>query len=182
MRAIAALTVLLVLGCAGCGLQNGATTGHQPPVRHPTRHRTTTPLPSHSPKAPVNLPVSCVHLSSSPGQRTVSLTNVDNHGSFCVLRGTGVFVFLRASTAVLWAPIRSNSAALERRPSGVLSLTRGETGGFFEATEVGTATLTSFEPRCPSGPHPGARSGGRCPAPLRFAVTVHVLGFGRLPG
>jgi hypothetical protein len=54
-------------------------------------------------------------------------------------------------------------------------LIRGETGAFFEAVRVGTAKVTSFEPRCPGGPHPGVHSRGRCPAPLRFAVTVHVL-------
>lgn len=181
MRAIAALTVLVMLGCAGCGLQNGAPTGHQPPARHPTRHRTTTPSPSHSPEAPVNLPVSCVHLGSLPGRRTVSLTNADNHESFCVLRGAGIFVLLRESSPEPWAPIQSNSRAVERRPSGLREPAAGGTGAFFEAVEVGTATLTSFEPRCPGGPHPGGHSGGRCPPPLRFAVTVHVLGFSRTP-
>jgi hypothetical protein len=94
-----------------------------------------------------------------------------------VQRGTGIFVFLRESTPILWTVIQSNSPAVERRPSGVMSLIRGETGAFFEAAQAGPANLTSFEPRCPTGPRPGAHSArGRCPAPLRFAVTVHVLG------
>ena len=84
-------------------------------------------------------------------------------------------MFLHEATLVLWTPIQSSSAAVERRPSGVMSLIRGETGAFFDAAEVGTATLTSSEPRCPMGPHPGVHPGGRCPAPLRFSVTVHVL-------
>jgi hypothetical protein len=163
MRGIAALTVLLVLGCVGCGLQTGGTTGgHEP---SPTR--------STTPTAPVKRPLSCVLLRTKPGETTVSLTNLDNHGSFCVRHGTGIFVFLRQSTPVLWAPIQSSSAVLERRPSGVLALTRGETGGFFEAAKVGQATLRSYEPRCPNGPHPSRAS--RCPAPLRFAVTIDVL-------
>lgn len=164
MRAIVTLSVLLALGCVGCGLQPGTAGGHK---ASPTTSTTTT--------VPVKLPVRCVHLKSSPGQRTVSLTNADNHGSFCVPRGTGVFVFLHESTPVLWAPIQSSSAVLERRPSGVMSLVRGETGAFFEAAKVGMAKLTSFEPRCQNGPHPGVHSRGRCPAPLRFSVTVHVL-------
>lgn len=163
MRAITAVVAGLLL--VGCGLQTGTAGGHKAP-----------PSPSGSSSS---VPVSCVHLKTTPGRvisglRTVSLTNADNHGSFCVLRGTGIFVFLHASTSVLWTPIQSSSAALSRRPSGVMSLVRGETGAFFEAAQVGTATLTSFEPRC-TGPHPG-KAGGRCPAPLRYAVIVHVLG------
>ena len=165
MRAIVALTVLLALGCAGCGLRAGTVGGHK--ASPPTSPTTT---------APVKRQMRCVHLKGSPGQRTVSLTHANNHGSFCVRRGTGVFVFLHESTPVLWAPIQSSSAVLERRPSGVMSLIRGETGAFFEAVKVGTARLTSFEPRCQNGPHPSsAHSRGHCPAPLRFSVMVHVL-------
>ncbi|HYK30553.1 MAG TPA: hypothetical protein VEV63_01285 [Streptosporangiaceae bacterium] len=164
MRAIVTLTVLLALGCAGCGLQARTAGGHKAPPRTST-----------STAAPVKLPVRCVRLRNSPGQRTVSLTHANNHGSFCVTRGTGIFVFLHESTPVLWAPIRSSSAVLERRPSGVMALVRGETGAFFEAVKVGTAKLTSFEPRCPNGPHPGVHTRARCAAPLRFSVTVHVL-------
>lgn len=163
MRAIAAVAAGLLL--VGCGLQTVTVGGHEAP---PTMSSTT-------PTVPVKRQVRCVHLKASPGQRTVSLTNADNHGSFCVLRGTGIFVFLHEATLMLWTPIQSSSAAVERRPSGLLSLMRGETGAFFEAAEVGAATLTSFEPRCPGGPHPVLRSRNRCPAPLRFAVTVHVL-------
>ena len=160
MRAIAVVAAGLLL--VGCGVQAGTAGGHK---ASPGRS---------SPGGAA--PVSCVRLKASPGQRTVSLTNADNHRSFCVLRGTGIFVFLHGSGPVPWALIQSSSAALERRPSGVMSLVRGETGAFFEAAEVGVAQVTSFEPRCSGGPHPGVHSGGRCPAPLRFAVTVHVLG------
>ena len=163
MRTLVTLAVLLALGCAGCGVRTATSGGHKGP-------RTT---------VPVQRQIRCVHLKASPGRRTVSLTNADNHGSFCVPRGTGLFVFLQEASPVLWAPIQSSSAALERRPSGVLSLRFGETGAFFEAAKVGAAELTSSEPRCPGGPHPGVHpsghSGGRCPAPQRFAVTVHVL-------
>lgn len=162
MRAIAAVVAGLLL--VGCGLQTVTASGHKP-----------SPSASATGASPAKRQVRCVHLKPTPGQRTISLTNADNHGSFCVRRGTGVFVFLHESTLVLWAPIQSSSAAVERRPSGVMSLIRGETGAFFEAAEVGTANLTSSEPRCPVGPHPSVHSRGRCPAPLRFAVTVHVL-------
>lgn len=162
MRAIFAVAFLLMV--VGCGLQ--ATGGHKAPP-------TTT---SATPGGPVKRQVRCVHLKASPGQRTVSLTKADNHGSFCVVRGTGMFVFLHESTPVLWTPIQTSSAVLVHRPSGVMSLVRGETGAFFEAVAVGTARLTSFESRCAGGPHGGVHSRGRCPAPLRFVVTVHVLG------
>ena len=173
MRTLVALGVLLVLGCAGCGLQATSTTGGQ----HASPSTSVTPSRSASPKVPVKPRIRCVHLRTTPGQRTVSLSNIDNHGSFCVPRGTGIFVFLHKSTPVLWAPIQSSSTAVERHPSGVLSLARNVTGAFFEAAEVGTANLTSFEPRCLLAPRAGkgGHTTGRCPAPLRFVVTVHVL-------
>ncbi len=171
MRTLVAIAALLML--VGCGLQNGGTTGapKAPPTTSPA---TPTSTPTTTPTVPVEPPVNCVRLKASPALRTVSLTYADNHGSFCVLRGTGLFVFLHAQSPLLWTVIQSSSLALQRRPSGVMSLPRGETGAFFEASQVGTAKLTSFEPRCKSGPRAGA--GGRCPAPLRFEVTVHVLG------
>lgn len=169
MRAIAAIAVLLVIGCAGCGLPKGGTAGggQAPPSTSAT-----------APAMPVGRHVRCVHLMATPGRKTVSLTSADNHGSFCVPRGAGIFVFLHKSTPVAWAPIQSSSAALQRRPSGVMSLARGVTGAFFEATRVGTASLRSFEPRCLIRPRAGkaaVHSSGRCPAPLRFEVTVYVL-------
>jgi hypothetical protein len=179
MRTLVAIAALLML--VGCGLQTAGTTGaHKAPSTTSPATRTTRPTtrprptPTATPTVPVAPPVRCVRLKASPALRTVSLTYADNHGSFCVLRGTGLFVFLRAQSPVLWTDIQSSSLVLERRPSGVMSLPQGETGAFFQAAQVGTARLTSFEPRCKSGPRAGA--GGRCPAPLRFEVTVHVLG------
>lgn len=168
MRAIAATAAGLLL--VGCGLQTGTTGASK-----------ASSSPSGTQSAPLKPNVRCVHLKAGPGrvpgQRTVSLTSADNHGSFCVPRGTGVFVFLHESTHLPWTPIRSSSAVLEPRPNGALSLARGVTGAFFLAAQAGTAKLTSSEPRCFGGPHPGHRGqlGVRCPAPLEFAVTVHVL-------
>jgi len=125
----------------------------------------------NDPLVPVIRPVHCVHLRPVPGQQTVSLSMADNHQTFCVRRGTGLFVFLHSPNSHLWSPILSNSAALSRRPSGVMSLIRGETGAYYVAAGLGRATLTSSDPRCPNGPHPGVR----CPAPLRYSVTVYVL-------
>lgn len=151
MRVIFAVAVLVLVGCG---------------VQSSTVHTL--------PKARSKPQVSCVHPATTPGQKNVTLTQADNHKSFCVTRGTGIFVFLHGQTAELWTAIQVSSAAVERRPSGVMSLVRGETGGFFEAVGPGAATLTSFEPRCPSGPHPGLRLPRHCPAPLRFSITVHV--------
>jgi len=163
MRAIFAVAVLFLVGC-----------GVQAPSAHttPARHR---PATSAKPTVPAGRQVSCVHLRATPSLRTVTLSYADNKKSFCVTRGTGIFVFLRGQTPQLWTVIQASSAALERRPSGVMSLMRGETGAFFEAVGPGAATLTSFESRCPSGPRPGERQPRRCPAPLRFSVTVHVV-------
>lgn len=150
MRAIFVVAVLLLVGC---GVQTPSA--HTGPAR---------------PARPARPQVSCVHLRTTPSLRNVTLTYADNKRSFCVARGTGIFVFLHGLTPQLWGVIQASSSAVERRPSGVMSLMRGETGAFFEAVGSGAATLTSFEPRCP----PGERQPRRCPAPLRFSVIVHV--------
>jgi hypothetical protein len=161
MRAIAGLAgAALLAAIVGCG--SLAVTHHQ---RVGDR--------DHDPVIPIIVPVHCLHLRPVPGQRTVSLSLADNHKAICVRRGTGVFVFLHSPNSHLWSPILSSSAVLSRRPSGVMSLMRGETGAFYAAAHVGRATLTSSVSRCPNGPHPSARA--RCPAPIMFWVTVSVL-------
>ncbi len=158
MRISVALAAgLIASALVGCGTQVGTVTGPKPGG---TGH-----------KVPVT-PSACVHLRPTPGDRSVSLTNADNHKSFCVARGTGVFVFLHSATSHLWTPIQSSSSALSRRPSGVMSLARGVTGAYYVAAGLGRATLTSAVSRCPKGPHPSA--GGRCPAPILYSVTVYV--------
>jgi hypothetical protein len=158
MRAIAGLAVALVAAAVvGCG--NVAVASH--------KH-----VADNDPalKIPISRHVQCVHLRSTPSQRTVSLTDADNHKMFCVRRGTGIFVFLHSPTSRLWSPIQSSSSVLSRRPSGVLSLVRGETGAYYVAAGLGRATLTSAVVRCTNGPH----GGSRCPMPLEFSVTVYV--------
>lgn len=158
MRAIAALAAALVAAAVvGCG--NVAVS----PAKHVADND---PVP----KIPLNRPVPCAHLRPVPSQRTVSLTDADNHKTYCVPRGTGIFVFLHSPTLRLWSPIQSSSSVLSRRPSGVMSLVAGETGAYFVATGLGHTTLTSGVSRCPSGPH----GGSRCPVPLEFSVTVYV--------
>jgi hypothetical protein len=83
----------------------------------------------------------------APG-RTFTISLADNGKSFCVTAGTGAFVFLHGTAAHLWTVIHPSSAALQRRPSGVMALTVGTTGGYFVATQPGVATLTSTRMPC----------------------------------
>ena len=165
MRAIAGVaTALIAAAVVGCGTV--ATTPHKR-----VGDGDNDPLPRI-----LNWPAHCAQLRSTPGQRTVSLTDADNHKTFCVRRGAGIFVFLHSPTMRLWSPIQSNSSALSRRPSGVMSLMRGETGAYYVAAGLGHATLTSGLSRCPNGPHGGrvAHTEARCPPPLEFSVTIYV--------
>jgi hypothetical protein len=168
MRAIAGLAAALVAAAVvGCGNRAVSPAQHVADTVSPAQHVTDNdPLP----KIPHNLPVRCVHLRPVLSQRTVSLTDADNHKTFCVRRGTGIFVFLHSPTSRPWSPIQSSSSVLSRRPSGVMSLVRGETGAYYVAAGLGHATLTSGVSRCPNGPH----AGSRCLVPLEFSVTVYV--------
>jgi hypothetical protein len=79
---------------------------------------------------------------AGPG-RSFTIDGRDNGRSFCVRAGTGIFVFLHGKPARMWSPILSSSASVQRRPSGVMSLALGVTGGYFVASGKGRATLSS---------------------------------------
>jgi hypothetical protein len=95
--------------------------------------------------------------------------DADNGKTFCVARGTGIYVFLHSglTQAHLWQSIRPSSGVLEGRVSGMMTLPRGVTGAYFGAARPGMATLTSTKAPCPA-------AGSPCTAQLHFKVTVVV--------
>jgi hypothetical protein len=99
----------------------------------------------------------CVHLHPSRG--SVTLT-ANSPARVCVRSGTGVYVFLHGSPSLAWQHIRSSSAVLSPRPSGIFTLMRWETAAYFLAARPGTARLIS--------------SGTGTSATRHFSVTVIV--------
>ena len=84
------------------------------------------------------------------GGNAFDIGDSDNGKTFCVATGTGIYVFLHSghTQAHLWRGIHSSSGALEGRASGMMTLARGVTGGYFGAARPGTATLTSTRSPC----------------------------------
>jgi hypothetical protein len=87
--------------------------------------------------------VTCVTPRPGGPGRSFTIDGRDNGKSFCVRAGTGIFVFLHGKPATMWSPILSSSGAVQRRPSGVMSLALGVTGAYFVASGHGRATLSS---------------------------------------
>src|SRR5215472_18700725 len=122
-----------------------------------------TVAPSSGSPAPVN----CVHRAAQGPAKRISIGRADNGKTLCVNAGTGMFVFLHGTQSRRWAPLHSSSGALVVKPSGMMSLAVGVTGGYFVAMRAGTATLTSVRSPCHVG-------GSGCPAGTSFKVTVLV--------
>lgn len=204
MRKIAIPTALLAAGAlaitaalAGCGDQRPAPAADQLPA---------SPAPgSPAPGSPATGTAGCLTPKPAGPFRAVTITERDNGKSFCVQAGTDIFVLLHGTPARLWGPIRLSSPVLQRRVSGVLALMRGETGGFFTAARLGSATVTSTLAPCPGtspsppgpspagSPRPGPPAAGspppgspppgspppgspRCTVLILFRVTVLVRG------
>jgi hypothetical protein len=146
---LAALMLAGAVVIAGCG----------------TRHE-----PRAAGRSPV--PVPCVRPTPEGRAKSFTITQKDNGTRYCMTVGTSVFVFLHGSLARKWAPITPSSGAVAARPSGMMSLTVGATGGFFLAMRPGMARLTSVRSPCRS-------AGSGCPPGTSFTVTVLV---GRAPG
>jgi len=98
-----------------------------------------------------------------------SIGDKDNGKTFCVAKGTGIYVFLHSghNQAHLWQSIHPSSGVLEAKASGVMTLARGVTGAYFGAARPGTATLTSARTPCQA-------AGSPCATRLHFKVTVVV--------
>ncbi len=143
---IAAGIAALIIAMAGCGHQHAPQGGGRSPT-----------------------PVTCVHPTPAGRAKIFSITKGDNGKTYCVTVGTGVLVFLHGTLARKWAPIQPSSGVLVARPSGMMSLVVGVTGGFFRALHPGTATLTSVRSPCRA-------FGAGCPAGSSFRVTVLVSG------
>jgi hypothetical protein len=119
---------------------------------------------------------------TSPPDRTLTLSASDNGRSFCIKPGTGVLIYLRGTSAVKWAVLKSSSAAMVPRANGHLILALGVTGGYFVAAQPGVAAITSA--RSPCGPHttpnpsPGPATPHQnkkyCGVIQTFRVTVRV--------
>jgi hypothetical protein len=108
---------------------------------------------------------------ASPGG-TLTITDKDNGKSFCIVTGTGVYVFLHGTPTHMWAHLHPSSAALQPRASGRMTLMRGVTGGYFVAMRFGDATLTSARTPC----HASAGSATHCTAQSFFRVTLVIRG------
>lgn len=112
-------------------------------------------------------PVNCVRPTLAGRAKVFSITQQDNGKTYCVTVGTGILVFLRGTLTRKWAPIHPGSGAIAPRPSGMMSLAIGVTGGFFRALHPGEATLTSVRSPCHA-------AGTGCPPGSSFKVTVLV--------
>ena len=128
------------------------------------------------PAAVPKLQARCVTPKLASGG-TLTITDKDNGRSFCIVTGTGVYVFLHGTPARMWAHLHPSSAALQPRASGRMMLMRGVTGGYFVAMRFGDATLTSARSPCHVSvgftPGPGAV---HCTAQSFFLVTLIIRG------
>lgn len=155
VRALGATAVAIAAGTsvlAGCGTLSSAG--------------------GKAPGAPVAARA-CVRPSLAGPGKSFAITEQDNGKSYCVVAGTSMFVFLHSDPSRMWSPIHSTSAALQPRPSGVMTLARGVTGAYFFATRLGRATVESSRAPCAAASAAGATP---CPAQTSFTVTVLVLG------
>jgi len=112
---------------------------------------------------------------TNPGG-TFTITNKDNGDQFCVLAGTGIYVFLHGTPAHMWTRIQPDSPVIQPRASGVMTLMRGVTGGYFVAARLGVATLSSTIAPCHVAPVKAAPGAPGCSTATIFRVTVLVRG------
>ena len=165
-RALAVAGVGASLLVAGCGRPGTSAAGGSGPSSVPTNHAVTRCV---TPK---------LTSSGYPGPaKTFTITGQDSGKTFCVTAGTSFYVFLHGTSTHLWGPIQPDSSVLARRASGVMELAIGFTGGFFQASRLGTATLTSVRTPCVAKPEAAVASSGRhCSAATLFKVTIVVRG------
>lgn len=160
-RGLVVAVLSLGLMAVGCGrVPSGQKTSAQP-------------SPGGSPS------VSCVTPKLTNPGRTFTITEKDSGRVFCVVSGTGIYVFLHGTRANPWGPITPSSPGLRRRASGVMTLPVGVTGGYFQAASLGTVKLTSVRRACPSPSGSPATPGSVAPvcgAERLFAVTFVVRG------
>jgi hypothetical protein len=181
MRRLALIAAVAAIGAsvmtAGCGTQQTPGTG-QAGSGSPDPASSGPAAPAASPSATAAPAVAgkCVTPKLNQPARTFTITNADSGKSFCVLAGTGIYVFLRGTPAHMWMRIQPSSAVIEPRASGVMTLIRGVTGGFFAATRLGVATLSSTIAPCHAAPGKAAPGVRGCSTATIFRVTVLVRG------
>jgi hypothetical protein len=125
----------LLTATMGCGRQTAAVT----PVL-PATATTATATPAAT-AGPSQRTATCA-------SRSLTITIAGNNKSLCVRVGTTIAVFLRGTLSDKWAVIRSDSAALARRPDPRLTLQVGVTGAAFKAAHPGVATVSSVRYPC----------------------------------
>lgn len=154
--AIAGIGVSVLI--AGCGQQSTSASG-QPGTGSSSRAA-----------------VGCVTPKLTQPGKTFTITEKDTGKAFCIVSGTGVFVFLHGTPTHAWTHIQPSSAGLAPRASGVMMLARGVTGGYFVATRLGTVTLTSTRTPCLVAEKSVSPGGLHCTPGTLFRVTFLVRG------
>jgi hypothetical protein len=119
----------------------------------------------------VSSTVRCITPRLTGTPETLTLTDADNGKAFCVPAGTGIYVFLHGSAGHMWSHLQPTSRLIAPRPSGVMSLARGVTGGFFGVSTPGKASLISTRSCRPKG----NLHTSRCAQADTFRVTIVVL-------
>jgi hypothetical protein len=163
-----ALIMGMALATAACGSQaaNSSAGGAAPSTGNASPTATATASPTATGSASPAATETCGGSAKpAPSGSTLTLGSRDNASTFCLRVGQHVLVYLHGSEAHMWAPIHSDSSALQPSPNGSLMLMRGVTGAAFVAAQPGTAHITSARPVCTGTPV-------RCDALIAFHVTL----------
>jgi len=99
----------------------------------------------------------------------VTVTEVDNHTSVCLSKGTRLDVYLHARMDQQWSKPTPQLAVLQPTANGRGALAIGVTAGFFTAASTGQTRVTAQLAPC-KGPKPGPA----CDAVELFEITVTV--------
>lgn len=152
---------LLVAGCGRPGTSSGSAAG--------------TASASSSSQHAVQCVTPKLHSSGLPGPaKTFTITEKDAGQTYCVTAGTEFYVFLHGTVTSPWGPITPSADVVRHKASGVMSLARGVTGGFFQASKLGTVGLTAYRKPC-AGPTSGTAA-PQCSPKNVFKVTIVVRG------
>jgi hypothetical protein len=178
MRSVAVLAAAVIAGVSALTVACG------PPRPAPAASGPAASAASATPAATspaASAPAAAAACGSAPAVlgpgRTLTLGNADNSRTFCVRQGTGVLIYLHGTATARWGTLRSSSAALVPSANGHLMLALGVTGGYFIATQPGSAVISSARPRCgqlaaPSAPTTSGKAS--CGSVELFRVTIKV--------
>jgi hypothetical protein len=182
MRSVSVLAAAVIIGVSlltvACGHQRPGPAASGPAATRPAASAASGNPSATSPAASAPA-AACGSTAAVPGPgRTLTLSNTDNGRSFCVRRGTGVLIYLHGTATARWNRLRSSSAALVPSANGHLMLALGVTGGYFVATQPGSAVISSARSRCgqPAAPPSASAASGKasCGTVELFRVTIKV--------